>query len=192
MSLARKTKPTEEELVQSRAELEYWVYDCCLRDQPDMPFSERTAFLQTLKMPVAVRLLHTDIAHNQAELDAYYEQYLAAGYEGQMIRRLDSSYQHTRTRDLLKRKEFVDQEFTLVDVLPGRGSRAEMAAKAVVRLENGETCEVGMIGSHAYCRKLLAEKASVIGKPVTVQYQNRTPDGSLRFGKMKAVRETND
>jgi DNA ligase-1 len=190
MSLARKTKPTEEELVQSRAELEYWVYDCCLRDQPDMPFSERTAFLRKLKLPAAVRLLQTDIARNQAELDAFYEQYLAAGYEGQMIRRLDSPYQHTRTRDLLKRKTFTDSEYQIVDIQEGRGNRAGMATRVILKMEDGRTFEAGMIGGFEYCRKLLAEKASVIGKMGTVQYQNITASGGVpRFGKFKGVRD---
>lgn len=189
MSLARKTKPTKEQLDQSRQELEYWVYDCCFRDNPDMTFIQRTLFLESLELPPGVKLLDTGIADNQQELDAAYAKSLESGYEGQMVRRLLSPYQNARTKDLLKRKEFVDEEFEIADVLPGRGNRAGMAAKVVLKLKDGRLFEAGMIGSFEYCRKLLIEKASVIGKMGTVQYQNLTPDGIPRFGKFKGVRE---
>lgn len=189
MSLARQSKPMEDDLAASRAELEYWVYDC--DDGTGKTFEERTAFLQSLKgeLPPYVKIVDTDIAHDQAELDAFYEDYLKRGLEGQMVRKLKSAYERKRSRNLLKRKEFVDEEFILVDLEEGRGNRAGMATRAILRLEDGRTFEAGMIGGFEYCRKLLADKANVIGKPATVQYQNLTPDGKPRFAKLKAIRE---
>lgn len=188
MSLARQTKPTTADLEASRKELEYWVYDCDLRGNET--FEERYFFLKSLKgLPLCVRIVQTLVVHNQQELDKLYEQYLEEGYEGQMIRVPDSLYDHKRSKSLLKRKEFVDQEFQLVDLEEGRGNRAGMAARAVLKTEAGVLFEAGMIGSHEYCVELLKNKAKYIGKMATVQFQNMTPDGKPRFGKLKEIRE---
>jgi DNA ligase-1 len=190
MSLARTSDPTPEELAQGEAELELWVFDVCLRDQPDMPFRERQAFLQSLELPACVRLVPTFIVNNIEEFDKYYEEWLEAGLEGGMGRNLNSKYQHTRTRDLLKRKEFQDKEWPIDDVLPGRGKGADMAQKVVCRLEDNRTFEAGMTGTHEFCRKLLAEKERVKGQPATIKFQGYTKDGKPRFAKFKGVRRT--
>ena len=46
---------------------------------------------------------------------------LEAGYEGQMIRK-DAPYECKRSKNLLKRKEFITEEFKVVKVVEGQGA----------------------------------------------------------------------
>lgn len=123
-------------------------------------------------------------------IDTHYESYLEDGYEGIMIRTTSSLYQNKRTKDLLKRKEWIDGEFELVDIQEGRGNRAGYAARVICKDERGEEFEAGIIGNMEYCKGLLEDKSKYLGKPVTIKYQNLTPDRKVpRFGKMKTVRD---
>ncbi len=86
----------------------------------------------------------------------------------------------------------MDSEFELVDLEEGRGNLKGIAARAILKTKEGTQFEAGMIGSHEYCADLLKRKAEVIGKMATVVYQNLTPAGIPRFGKLKAIRPDND
>lgn len=196
ISLAKQTKPTEEDLIKSEKHLEYWVYDYLDSSKPNMILEERlkklseiVKELKTSNSDLKVVLVKTKKCETLEELDEEYASYLEDGMEGQMIRIPGSVYENKRCNSLLKRKEFQDVEFEIVDVLPGRGGHANIAAKVVLKLKDGRTFEAGMIGSHKYCAWLLENKNKVIGKMGTVVFQNYTPDGKPRFGKFKIVRD---
>ena len=53
---------------------------------------------------------------DKEHLDDYYGKYLDDGFEGQMVRVTDSPYQNKRSKNLLKRKEFIDEEFEVIDI----------------------------------------------------------------------------
>lgn len=191
MSLAKKTKPTADELVESAQTLEYWVYDCVY--QGATGFAVRLAMAKTLlKADSCVKVLEQTLVHERDKLDEIYADYMGEGYEGQMIRWSDTPYENKRTKHLLKRKDMQDAEYELVDLQEGRGNLTGIAARAILKTKEGIQFEAGMIGSHEYCAELLKRKAEVIGHMATVVYQNLTPDkGVPRFGKLKAIRYPN-
>lgn len=190
ISLAKKTKPTPEELAESAAVLEYWVYDCFSGSK--VPFSIRLSQLgNTVRDRIrvdCVKLVDTSLVDNSDKLDELYGDYMGDGYEGQMVR-ADAPYDNKRSKSLLKRKEMQDNEFELIDLEEGRGNLTGIAARAVLKTKEGIQFEAGMIGSHEYCADLLRRKVEVIGQMATVVYQNLTPDkGVPRFGKLKSIR----
>ena len=196
ISLAKKQKPTAADLQESAEHLQYWVYDCLLQNSPQY-FVDRHSFLVKLFTGMLVykeggynpiQLLETFEENTQEGLDNIYGKWLTEGFEGQIIR-LNALYEHKRTSALLKRKEFQDQEYPIVDVLEGVGNRQNMAAKTLHKLPDGRTFKAGIVGNTNYCRKLLQEKKNVIGKMGTVVYFNLTPDGVPRFPKLKGVRD---
>lgn len=188
MSLAKKTKPTADELAESAKVLEYWVYDC--QYQGATGFAARLAMLATLlnQPDSCVKILQQTLVHERDKLDEIYADYMGEGYEGQMIRWSDTPYENKRTKHLLKRKDMQDAEWELVDLQEGRGNLTGIAARAILKTKEGIQFEAGMIGSHEYCADLLKRKAEVIGQMATVVYQNLTPDGKPRFGKLKTIR----
>lgn len=196
-SIVRKSKPTEEDLTVSEKLLEYHIYDI---DIPNRPFSERYAILKGLLIfqPYPyfelVETIFIDTKQGKEIvkeiLDKLHKKWVDEGYEGSMIRNANSNYQNKRTKDLVKRKDWVDDEFELVDVLPGKGNKADMAASVLCKDKRGEEFSAGILGNDDYCVCLLGMKKDHIGKQVTIKYQNLTPDRKVpRFAKMKAIRD---
>jgi len=195
-SLLKKQKPDADHFAKTKEVVQYWVYDIVFPEHPDLTQKERRATLEALfsgPKPIAHIVETKYIVVTPREVGTadqaadYFAKWKGENYEGAMGKPIDAPYEGKRSRNNLKIKEFIDEEFTIKDIQPGRGSRAEIAARAIVQLENGDTSEVGIIGDHDYCRSLLANKDDYIGTLGTVQYLNRTPDGRLRGGKLKEV-----
>jgi DNA ligase 1 len=186
VSMVKKAKPTPEELEESRKNISYWVYDYI--SEGALPFLERFKKLaddmanydtkQSTPTPVVVVPTHE--VHDEARLDELYGAYMEEGHEGQMVR-LNEPYEHKRSNTLLKRKEFMDEEFEILDVIEGKGNRSGMAGNMVVRLKDGSTCDPGIKGNYTLMREYLINKDKYIGKLATVKFFNYTPDGKLRF-----------
>jgi hypothetical protein len=120
------------------------------------------------------------MAGDMAQLDELYDLYLSDGYEGQMVRDADAVYQHKRTNYLLKRKEFVDEEFPIVGYRQGKGNR-EGCIILRCRNDRGQEFDCSVKGSVEYTRKLYDLAPSLVGKLATVKYQRLTPDGIPKF-----------
>lgn len=186
ISLAKKTKPTREDINISETHLQYWIYDF---PSSKAIFSKRFLELQKL-IPSHKSLVTvpTKLINNQEELDNVYIEYLSDGQEGQMIRS-DGIYENKRSRFLLKRKEFIDDEFKIVNITEGKGNRARMFGRAYLITHNGIEFEANARGDEIYYKELLINKHNYIGKMATVRYQNLTPDGKPRFGVIITIRD---
>lgn len=193
-SIVRKQKLTTEDLEKSEKYLQYHIYDVDLNDSTR--FIDRNRFLKRLfqtefKSKYLYYVETINIGFNNInELKLQLEKFLSLGYEGMMIRNGESKYSNSRTKDLLKWKEFIDDEFELIDLEEGRGDRSGMATTAICIDSKGEIFSAGIKGNFEYCIDLLKNKNEYIGKMVTIRYQNLTPDRQVpRFGKMLAVRD---
>jgi DNA ligase-1 len=182
--LIKQQKPTTHDRADSAAMIRYHVYDCYFTDHPEYTFAARSQMLQDLLANCkTVQLVDTRLCSDAEVLDAMYAEFLANGYEGQMIR-TDTPYECKRTKALLKRKEFVDAEYTIAAVEEGIGNRSGTAG-AIVLEKVGKS---GIRGNLAYFTKLWQERKDIIGKQATIRYQGVTPDGKLRFPVCVAVR----
>lgn len=189
ISLVRQMNPTPEERADAAAHIKYHIYDCYFADAPALPFSERMAKLGGILANSHdlgnLVLVETHKSETQEQLDEYYAKWLEAGYEGQMLR-TDTPYEiNKRTWALVKRKEFVDEEFELAAVEEGKGNRSGMAGK--VLLTTGD--RAGIRGGTKFMTEIWEKRNAMVGKYVTVRYQGKTPDGKLRFPVLVAVRD---
>ena len=185
MSIVKKLKPTNDDLEKSASLAQYHVYDLITPDSK--VFSERSKYLETLVNNLefgGVHYVATTKINSEEHLDSLYEDYLTNGYEGQIIR-TNSVYEGCRTWSLLKRKEFYDAEYILVDIEPGLGNWSGKAKSAILKLPDGRTFSAGITGTMEFCAELLKNKHSYIGKMTTVNYTNLTPAGVPRFGRCK-------
>jgi DNA ligase-1 len=187
-SLIRKTKPTAEDLDASAKAIQYHVYDCMNGNAFWVRCRDVTSAVRLADDPMVVQV-YCDECDNQERLDAVMARYIEDGYEGQMIRFHDSPYKNSRSTDLLKRKEFMDQEFEIVDILPGLGNWSGVAKTLVIKLPNGETCRSGMRGSMKRALYILDNKDKFIGKQATVRFQEWTKYGVPRFPVAVALHE---
>jgi ATP-dependent DNA ligase len=191
VSLIKKQKPTPKELEESKRYVQYWVFDI-VKPQPFVKrLWEPPAHLLPMMSPT-VRVLKNTTVRSPLDIDKLFKEYRAEGFEGAMIRWgiNDIPYEHKRSKYLLKYKDFVTDEFTIINVIAGKGNKATMAAKVECKDSRNEIFEANIEGDWAFARKLLVEKQDVIGKQGTVRYQNLTPDRQVpRIGYLIAIRD---
>ena len=175
-SLVRKTKPTPEDILESKELVQYHIYDLFDPDAPDALFLER--FNLPVQANKVVHIVRTNTCETQEELDELYSEYTEDGYEGQMIRN-NTPYENKRSKNLLKRKEFITEEFNVVSVLEGLGTWAGYAKHFKLELGDGRNFKSGVRGTQEILKTLLEQEE----KPtwVTVRYFEKTPDGIPRF-----------
>jgi len=182
MSLVKQKNPDVDDFAASRAVIKYHVYD-----YPSHPgrFSMRSHGLKndSIIFGPSIVVVETSKVLNQEALDFLNAGYLSEGYEGQMVRTGTSEYENRRTKDLKKRKEFIDAEYTIVDISEGAGNRAGMAGYITYQLGDGtdRTFGSGIKGTHAFCKELLQNAEKYQGGQGTVRYFELTLDGIPRF-----------
>ena len=103
------------------------------------------------------------------------------GFEGQMVRVTDSPYQNKRSKNLLKRKEFIDEEFEVIDIEEGSGNRTGTVKHLVCKNKNGKTFNSNVKGNFEYLEEILKNKKDYIGKLATIKFFQYTPDAVPRF-----------
>lgn len=185
VSLCKKQKPTQEELDESAEKVEFWAYDF---PSHKGPFSHRYA---ALKRWIAkeegkwdtcpFKLVPTYEVKSQKDVDKYHEKFLEEGYEGSILRLDLGEYENKRSKQLLKKKDFVDEEFVIVDVEEGVGVRTGTVGRFTMEMKDGRQFGSNIKGEFTYLADLLKNKKKLIGKRATVKYFNLTPDGIPRF-----------
>jgi len=185
-SLVKKTKPSKAEIEESATVIQYWIYDTI---RPDS-FQDRLVWLiGHIEETNVIRLVETILVENTTQLDELYGKYIEEGYEGQMCR-TDSKYENKRSKGLLKRKEFQDKEYTILDVIEGEGNKTGMAGAMVFENELGLTFNSNIKGNREYLKEIWTNKDSYKGKQATVKYFNLTPASQIpRFPYVVAVRD---
>ena len=157
-------------------------------------FSDRTSILDAqfpnlgLDKEDCLVLVETTEIHGREQLDRCYEDYVDAGYEGQMIR-LDGPYENKRSPRLLKRKDFIDEEYKILGYEEGKGNRAGTIKHFQFQSKTGKPFNSNVKGTFEYLADLLQNAKSLIGKKATVKYFNLTPDGVPRFPYVIAIRD---
>jgi len=194
ISLARKAKPTAEDLEESKELIQYHIYDCYATEYTDVPFCERLNMLTLMEKRInelglfSLKIVETTHITSREQLDVVYEKYLEDGYEGQMVR-FDKKYEQKRSKSLLKRKKFMTEEFELLAIEEGRGNRSGMAGYAHIRLADGRVCKTNIKGNFEFLTNLLRNADVVTGKMGTIKFFNYTPDGFPRFPYLIEIRD---
>lgn len=191
ISLTRKSKPTEQDLKDSANMIQYHVYDMILSTEyAESNLKERflTKFNE-LNIENSIVPVQTSKIGSKESLDEIYSEYLENGYEGQIIRFYNSPYENKRSKYLLKRKEFLDEEFEIVDVIEGVGNRGNMAGKVRVKNHDGSEFNAGIKGGEKLYIKMLKDSGKLIGKYATIRYQNLSEYGVPRFPVCIGIRD---
>ena len=176
-SLVKKTKPTSADLKKSKEQIQYHIYDL---PSCSGTFTQRNKALIDIGVPRGCVIVTTDKVNNENELMGCYGAYVNWGYEGQMIR-LDKEYESKRSKSLLKHKSFVDEEYTILDVVEGEGNKTGMVGSFVFESKTGHIFNSSPKYSWDECKELWKQRQELIGKSATVKYFNLTPDGVPRF-----------
>tara|TARA_A200000159_G_C7336661_1_gene345355 strand:- start:3671 stop:4840 length:1170 start_codon:yes stop_codon:yes gene_type:complete len=207
ISLVRKMKPVRSEkdtdktftkkqekfaiaLEEAKTKIQYWIYDVPrdgnLTEADD--FHPRFFGAEIPKTNSCV-IVKTGIVNDMKELDQYYDTYMEFGYEGQIVR-VNGPYENKRSKLLLKRKDFTDAEYLVIDINEGDGNRTGTAKNLVCKDEStGKIFNSNIKGTHEYLAEILENKENYIGKQATIKFFELTPDGIPRFPYAIAFRD---
>lgn len=169
--------------------VEYWVYDLV---NTTLTFEERFAYLfNKLQKSIFqyVKVTPTDNVANFAELEKWHSFFNREGYEGTMIRNLKGLYliEH-RSYDLLKLKDFLEDEFEIIGGSEGTG-RDEGTVIFEVKNNSQNTFKVRPKGSYEQRTQWFVDLEKLIGKKLTVKYQELSQDGIPIFPVGIAIRD---
>jgi DNA ligase-1 len=154
-------------------------------------------------------IIQAEHAVDHDDILAKHEKYVADGYEGVMVRHYgsdsgsgsecicgskaskagkagsqtrlkQSQYRPNRSNNLLKYKEFNDEEVEIIGAEECTGTEAG-AVKFIVRDTRGNEFQVRPRGSIAVRKKWMADINQIIGKSLTIRYQELSDYNVPRF-----------
>lgn len=180
-SLVRKTKPTDADIEEAKGLVEYHVYDVISHSGV---FSERMDWITEQaecipKFTNSVILVETTQIFNESMMDDIYGAYLEDGFEGQMIRTNDIYQLNKRSKFLIKRKEFLTDEYDVIRVEEGKGNWAGHIKRFVMQTDNGQEFGAGVRGTQEVLKDLFENGPNPDW--CTLRYFAPTPDGIPRF-----------
>ena len=189
-----------------RGLLNFYLYDCFDRRVPDMSQHERKKLLASLynkhKSKLnSIILVDTIMVHSEDEIDRYYKQYLSEGYEGAVLRKSNSPYEHAvngyHSSHVLKLKPLGSDEFKIIGFEEGKKGKdvgavifrlmtkdkVEFTAVPNMTLSNRKELFTKLSGD----RRIFAQ--SYKDKMATIQYATLSKSGVPTQPKFIAVRD---
>jgi ATP-dependent DNA ligase len=193
ISLVRKQKPTDQDMLEASNLVQYHVYDLIPTEEYvtiDMSYDTRYNWLIN-KLPIArtLSVIFNTKIDNLAEAKVLHDIHLAQGYEGSILR-TNGAYQQKRSYNLQKFKDFHDTEATIVGYVPGKGKFTGLIGKFLMRDDDGIEfgCPIGKGYNFDDRRDILNNIHDYIGKRATFTYFERTKANSYRHPLYKTLR----
>jgi DNA ligase-1 len=190
ISLVRKTKPTDEDRVESAKMVQFHCYDII---NEDWTFEDRNLFINEhfsyygKQNCNSVLDVDTRMVHNTEEVEAKHEEFLELGYEGSILRQ-NKPYECKRSYTLMKVKDFYDTEATITGWVEGKGKRIGTIGKFMAIDADGNEFGMPVMDKFAYLQSNFEEMKTWVGKIATFTYFERTKANSYRHPLFKCIR----
>ena len=170
--------------------IKYHIYDVVV---DGVPYSERHArivgAISKADKCQHLEVVHTQLIHNANEFKQAFGEYVAAGYEGIMLRNAHGPYrQNYRSHDLQKYKEFVESEYPIVGFKEADG-RDKGTVVWVCATAECRQFSVRPRGTQEQRRQWFQDGPQYVGKLLTVIYQELSELNVPRFPVGKAIRD---
>lgn len=177
MKLVRRTvNITPEHLKSSREKVSFYCYDG-YRNEADKKSAYATRKLWIDEVVSNYKFLShvkTDKVNDENEMWIKYNEYVADGEEGAILRFEDSPYENKRSANLLKLKPLDDDEWEIVDILEGSGNWQGLAKIVTCKLDTGREFNATFKGNMIDAKFALENKHKYIGKKYTFSYNGWT------------------
>jgi DNA ligase-1 len=163
-------------------DLEYWVYDTFNINNLDEPFRQRNIVLAGLNLDdKIIRHVSTTVVETPTELKNIHKLYTDEQFEGTILRIPDGPYElGHRSQHLIKYKDFIDDEFEIIDFKDGEG-KFKGCVIWVCRVGEDQTVDVVPKGTLKQKKEWFRTADQYIGKEITVKYQSLSKDGIPEF-----------
>ena len=187
ISMVRKTKPTNEDILKSAENVQFYCYDIV---DEDTSFEVRNSFITTqVESGRCIKHVPTISISTEVQAKDYHQANLNEGFEGSILRTNDA-YQCKRSHSLRKFKDFHDDEALIVGYVDGKGKREGTLGKFIMQDDNGVEfgCPPGKGYTYAQLKDILDNIGDYIGERATFTYFERTKAGSYRLPLFKCIR----
>tara|TARA_R110002110_G_scaffold35364_8_gene119506 strand:- start:2657 stop:4627 length:1971 start_codon:yes stop_codon:yes gene_type:complete len=176
-------------------QVSYRIYDLINLSNMDMTFVARYRLLQSLLGAVPssqtprLRITRNVRIRNEEDVTAYLALFEEEGFEGLMVRNLESPYElDKRSKHLQKVKTFIDAEFPIVGYYEATGNDRGTPIWEC-EAPNGRLFRARPMGTLAERRILWANRDALVGRPLTVRFFEYTDDGVPRFPVGVTIRD---
>lgn len=169
--------------------LQYHIYD--IASSKDGFVSRNAELIEMLTGNPCNELVLVDTREVKSEAEVYtnHNIFVQDGYEGVIVRNRNGLYlMDGRSNDLQKYKEFFDAEYTITGGKEGIGAD-EGCIVFECTTKSGETFNVRPRGTVPMRREMFKNLKSLIGKELTVRYQELSEGGTPIFPVGIAVRD---
>jgi DNA ligase-1 len=113
-------------------------------------------------------------ASSHDEIHSFHKKFIAAGYEGTIIRNANGLYEYnTRSYDVLKLKDAQDAEFLIVDYNVDKNGHPVF----ICEIENGTNFKVKPKGTDTERKNIIANISQYLGNYYTVEFEVYSRDG---------------
>ncbi len=155
-------------------QVQYMVFDA---PQQSGDFKQRLAVLNALELKnTQIKIVKQWKVANHQDLKQQLDEFTKAGAEGLMLRLISAPYQGQRSNDLLKVKQWQDDEATVKEWLPGKGKYKGMMGALLVVLDDGREIKIG-----TGFRDVERKHPPAVGSRVTFKHQGVTVSGLPKF-----------
>lgn len=172
------------------------AFDCLTHEELDTRTCRRTLSERRAKM----RELWPDCTMNSGilvqtpvrtpkDIKRAMGEFIADGFEGAVVKDLDSFYSFRRTKDWVKVKLFEDHDYEVVGWEEGKGKFLGTFGKFLVKGPKGKISGVGSGITTKQRREFWKRRRELVGKKIAVKHQGASPDGGLRFPTFLRLRD---
>lgn len=176
--------PEKQEL---RDRMQFYIFDVCLQS----PYSIREKVINYfVDNEYVMKVESHHIKANDEEIKMYFEKFLSQGYEGLMIRQLDMPYEFKRTKQIVKYKPLMDDEFQIVGFK--KSITGETLGSFECSLPDGRRFFANpkdTFGTEKMKKEIWEHKKDYIGKWITIEFLEYTNDRILRHPRAKGFRK---
>lgn len=187
------SKKDEDGLFTSNEWLEYHIYDAI--DLNNINASQESR--EKLRLMIAdiakdsypkIKFVNSVLIPINELISKYHNGYVAAGYEGLILRDLSSSYKfNERSSGLLKVKEFIDEEFLITGCETDENKSIEESF--VFTLLNNTSSDIFKArptGTAAQKMRFYMNINDFVGKKATIRYFERSKEGIPTMGHVRS------
>lgn len=167
------------------SELGFCIFDCFESSGKNINFKRRKEIIEGLlgygDSGITIEIVKTRECSDMDQIYEALEEYTSCGFEGLIYRNPNGFYKHGRSgRDLLKLKKFQDAEYVITGVREGQGKDV---GTPIFQCETDTGIEFSArpTGTYEWRRQAWNDRDQLIGKVLTVKYQELTKDGVPRF-----------
>ena len=179
-----RRKTLKEDQINDLNQIEYHIYDVIFKNNLNATYDERKDFIDNLQNKYNTNLIKfcpSEKISTLRQVETAHSKYVNMGFEGLILRNSSGIYEvNKRSYDLQKYKHFMDEEFDIIDFTEGTGDEKGLII-FICETKSGKTFSVRPKGNHEYRKELFDNGDYLIGKKLTVMFQEYSGEGVPRF-----------